>query len=253
MTPAAIDRAEAVRVRAVVTAETVRPADILPRKAAVAVGKASPAVATVSAITPTITAAVFSILLTAADYGAGLIACRFAPFRESTMDEEAVALGALKCGGYSKARQCDVDMLLSVVRADRFATGLSLRKTGQRMSPEAVTALGFRSSLIMTEEFWDSLTVLGRADPRSAAQSIVSAYWAIVAHDRQLRQGLRVFGSDAMVQIYPNNTLAGPCQACIELAKKPVPWTEAPAGPLPRCPHPEECSLTWRFVIIFDE
>lgn len=57
-----------------------------------------------------------------------------------------------------------------------------------------------------------------------------------------------VMGNDTMIQVYANNMAAGPCSACTALAANPVPLSLAPSGPLPSCPHPDQCALHWRTI-----
>lgn len=59
-------------------------------------------------------------------------------------------------------------------------------------------------------------------------------------------------GADAQVQVHANSMAAGPCAACLEMASEPIPLGSAPTGPLPECPHPDQCVLRFHVVISFD-
>lgn len=75
--------------------------------------------------------------------------------------------------------------------------------------------------------------------------------WQMTPEDRHRKKvddRIEIFGPEVMVQVYANNMLAGPCDSCIALAKRPVPISLAPSGPLPDCPHPDQCALWWRSI-----
>lgn len=66
---------------------------------------------------------------------------------------------------------------------------------------------------------------------------------------RQIDRIRNVFGDGARIQVHPNNMAAGPCRGCIELSREPIPLSRAPLGPLPECPHPDQCVLLFRSVM----
>lgn len=102
----------------------------------------------------------------------------------------------------------------------------------------------------MSEEFLAILTDKGLSDPIEAAQVIVSAYLSRVAQTKAINRAAQA--GITMVEMIPNNMAAGPCQACLKLAEKPIPIKQASLGPLPGCPHPRQCKLWTRSVLSFD-
>lgn len=46
-----------------------------------------------------------------------------------------------------------------------------------------------------------------------------------------------------------NNMAAGPCSACLEIAKCIYPASEAPLMPLDECPHPDQCIGNYRLEL----
>jgi len=71
-------------------------------------------------------------------------------------------------------------------------------------------------------------------------------------HARRVHRTRDAMGDDAKVLVYANNMAAGPCPACLNLAKNPILLFKAPSGPLPSCPHPDQCVLHWRVVSEFE-
>lgn len=75
---------------------------------------------------------------------------------------------------------------------------------------------------------------------------------ALNAHERRVARTREAMGDEAMIQVVANTMAAGPCEACQRLAAKPVPLSMAPSGPLPECPHPDQCVLHWRTHYVLD-
>lgn len=130
------------------------------------------------------------------------------------------------------------------------ADGKGLRRYGTRMSADDLRANGMRGNTICTHEFLQVLSPIGRQDPLESAHHIMSRIGA--RHQGIRRRGEYLDHGFQMVEVIPNNMAAGPCQACLTLAKKPIPATEAPLGPLDECPHPNQCRLWTRAILEFD-
>lgn len=152
--------------------------------------------------------------------------------------------------GMTLGRDADMAFIASAIGGNAFAKGIDLRRHGTPLPADKVRQLGLRSSTILTAEYMSILTPQGVAEPVDAAQFIVSAYLSEGSGARQL--ALRREAGIVRVHVIPNNMAAGPCPACIELAKHPIPVEQAPTGPLPQCPHPTQCKLWTRSVLDWD-
>lgn len=157
---------------------------------------------------------------------------------------------ALTQDGLSHGRDEDLAFVRAALDGNQSARGVDLRRHGTPVSAERLRQLGVRSNAIMSEEFLAILTDKGLSDPIEAAHFIASAYFGRVAQTKAISRAAQA--GITMVEVIPNNMAAGPCQACLKLAKRPIPIEQAPLGPLPQCPHPSQCVLHTRSVLTFD-
>jgi len=157
---------------------------------------------------------------------------------------------ALTQEGFSHGRDEDVAFVRDALDANQSARGIDLRRHGTPASAERLRQVGVRSNAIMSQEFLAILTDKGLSDPIAAAHVIASAYLGRAAQTKALSRPAHA--GITMVEVIPNNMAAGPCRACLKLAKKPIPIEQAPIGPLPECPHPSQCKLWTRSVLSFD-
>ncbi len=156
---------------------------------------------------------------------------------------------ALTQDGLIHGRDEDLAFVRAALDGNQYARGVDLRRHGTPASEDRLRQLGVRSNAIMSEEFLGILTNKGLSDPFEAAHVIASAYFGRVAQTKAINRA-----TDAgitMVEVIPNNMAAGPCHACLKLAKKPIPIEQAPIGPLPDCPHPTQCKLWTQSVLSF--
>lgn len=125
---------------------------------------------------------------------------------------------------------------------------IDLRRHGEQLSPDALREMGLRANSVLTHEFLAILNEQGRADPIQAANLIYRGVFGLAAHGERMARTVAAIGDAAMVQVIANNMAAGPCPACIKLARRPIPLSQAPSGPLPDCPHPTQCVLHWSVI-----
>lgn len=52
-------------------------------------------------------------------------------------------------------------------------------------------------------------------------------------------------GKEAPVQLHPSNMAAGPCQACITVARQSHSVSTAPLPPFAECDRPDQCGCLW--------
>ena len=154
--------------------------------------------------------------------------------------------------GLSEGSDADIAFLRGALSGVEWPKGITIRKHGTPLTKDELKSLGYRSNLILSRECLAVLSEQGRRDPVESTQFIVSAVESRVAFLRQMANTLSAVGSDTMIQVYANTMAAGPCAACTAIAAKPVPLTMAPSGPLPECPHPDQCQLFWRTHLTFD-
>lgn len=149
--------------------------------------------------------------------------------------------------GMTLARTEDMAFIFSAIGNNAFAKGIDLRRHGAPLPADQVRKLGLRATAIVTAEYIAILTPQGVAQPIDAAQFIVSAYLSALNAGQQTnrREGAGI----TQVQVIPNTMAAGPCHACINLAKHPIPLEQVPTGPLPECPHPTQCKLLTKSVL----
>lgn len=151
---------------------------------------------------------------------------------------------ALRVCGYSLGRPEDVAFARRAM-SDQGGEATSLRKAGSVLAKDELRDLGIRSNVIVSREFLEVLTEKGRKDPIRAAQSIASKFLGRrIARDR-VKRTMAAMGVDCRIKVLPNNMAAGPCPACIDLAKTSIPIQQTPLGPLDECPHPDQCVLHW--------
>ena len=183
---------------------------------------------------------------------------------------ESVTIQVKAAPAHREVKTTDVDIIQSVMTAmpecksdaasalwvseainvGGAADGKGLRRYGTRMSADDLRANGMRGNTICTHEFLQVLSPIGRQDPSESAHHIMSQIGARYQGIR--RRGEYLDHGFQMVEVIPNNMAAGPCQACLTLAKKPISSTEAPLGPLDECPHPNQCRLWTRAILEFD-
>ena len=166
--------------------------------------------------------------------------------RQSLLDDDYRR--ALTAVGLAKGTDVSVAFLKAALKGVDWPKGIALRKFGDQISREELKDLGYRPNLILTHQCWEILTDEGRKDPVHSTQAIVSEIEARSAHLRKMGNARLAVGNDAMIQVYANNMASGPCSACTALAANPVPLSLAPSGPLPSCPHPDQCALHWRTI-----
>ncbi len=157
---------------------------------------------------------------------------------------------ALTQDGLSHGRDEDLAFVRAALDGNQYARGVDLRRHGTPASAERLRQLGIRSNAIMSEEFLAILTDKGLSDPIEAAHAIASACLSRAAQTEAISRADHA--GITMVEVIPNNMAAGPCQACLKLAEKPIPIEQAPLGPLPGCPHPGQCKLWTRSLVSFD-
>jgi len=149
---------------------------------------------------------------------------------------------ALTQSGLSYGRDSDIAFVRRAI-----AKGSELRKTGTPLDGQRLKHLGYRRNVIITTEFLDILTEKGCAEPRRASQCIMSAYQSKIACLNRI--GRMRHAGISEVRVLPNNMAAGPCPACLSLSERDMPIEQAPSGPLPGCPHPDQCFILFRSVI----
>lgn len=169
------------------------------------------------------------------------------PYEAATDLSDDQIRRALTQGGLSHGRDRDIAFVRQAIGGKPFAKGIDLRKSGIPAPIERLCELGLRSNAVASVEYLSILSDTGLTNPIEAAQFITSAYQRqlseINASGRRRHAGIR------RVRVVPNNMAAGPCAACLKLAQRDIPASEAPIGPLPECPHPSQCSLHVRAVL----
>lgn len=128
-----------------------------------------------------------------------------------------------------------------------FPKGIDLRRHGTQLNKATLKRMKVRPTAMLTAEYLAILTPAGLAAPIEAARFLVSAYQGRIAATNAL--GRAEHADVEFVEVIPNNMAAGPCAACLKMAEKPVPIAEAPAGPLPNCPHPTQCVIRTRSLL----
>lgn len=130
--------------------------------------------------------------------------------------------------------------------------GMQLRTHGKLMDPDTLAENGMRRNVKCSVPFYAMLNDRGRSDPINAARAIASMIGEIAAKERNIANTVSALGKNCKVEVIPNTMAAGPCHACTDLAKAPIPIQQAPRCALPSCPHPEQCYLHFRSVLAFD-
>lgn len=175
----------------------------------------------------------------------------FPPVPKVSPDDEDYAT-ALAQSSYSVASPENINFLKAALDGEEWPKGITLRKHGQQLTKDELRALGLRANTILSRECLDILTPSGREDPIHTTQAIVSALLNKRAAKQSLANGSHLFDDGSRIQVYANNTAAGPCPSCLALAEKPVPRSMAPMGPLLDCPHPDQCVLRYRSLLDFE-
>ncbi len=172
----------------------------------------------------------------------------WAPYEPVTVlpDEEVHA--ALVQTGLCHGRDEDLAFVKAAIGGTPFAKSIDLRRHGTQLDKATLKAMKVRPTAMLTAEYLAILTPAGLADPIEAAQALTSAYLGRIAVTNSL--GRAEHAGVEFVEVIPNNMAAGPCAACLKLAEKPVPIAEAPKGPLPECPHPKQCVIRSRSILI---
>jgi hypothetical protein len=146
--------------------------------------------------------------------------------------------------GLCHGRDEDIAFVEAALAGNKFAKGIGLRRHGTQIEAAALRAMKIRANASLTAEYLAILTPAGREDPIRTAQVLVSAYLSCLAGTNAA--GRAAHAGIELVEVIPNNMAAGPCAACLQLARKPIPLADAPAGPLSECPHPDQCVLRWQ-------
>lgn len=171
----------------------------------------------------------------------------FAPYqRVSKLTDDDVRT-ALTQAGLSHGRDADIAFVRRAIGSNRFAKGIDLRRCGEPAPIKTLRELKIRANAVLSVDYLAILTAKGLANPIETAQFLVSAYQSLLAGTNAVGRSAHA-GIDH-VKVIPNNMAAGPCPACLKLARYPIPVADAPTGPLPECPHPTQCQLRTRAVV----
>lgn len=172
----------------------------------------------------------------------------WAPYEPVTVLPDEEVRAALVQTGLCHGRNEDVAFVKAAIGDTSFAKGIDLRRHGRQLDKPTLKAMKVRPTAMLTAEYLAILTPAGLADPIEAAQFLTSAYLGQIAVTNAL--GRTEHAGVEFVEVIPNNMAAGPCAACLKMAEKPVPIAEAPKGPLPECPHPRQCVIRSRSLLI---
>jgi len=110
-----------------------------------------------------------------------------------------------------------------------------------------------RANAICSIEIFEAMTPEARADAVFSAQSIVTALMSWQSAAGKIERTLQAMGPGTRIKVHPNKMAAGPCAACLKLSSEAQPLSAAPMGPLPACPHPDQCVLHWRALSEFED
>lgn len=163
--------------------------------------------------------------------------------RVSKLNDHAVRT-SLTEAGLSHGRDADIAFVRQAIGSNQFAKGIDLRRCGEPAPIQTLRELGVRANAVLSVDYLAILTPKGLADPIETAQFLVAAYQSRLAGANAVDRAAQA-GIDR-VMVIPNNMAAGPCPACLKLARHPIPAAKAPTGPLLECPHPTQCVLRYR-------
>ena len=134
----------------------------------------------------------------------------------------------------------------------RFVTYDDLRKQGDLLDKDALKALGLRSNVKLSAQFFGTLNQRGRADPLGAAGVIGLAISKALGTLRDLGK-MEAAGID-MAKFHASNMAAGPCAAAAKLDGQTVPVFGAEMLPFETCPHPDQCACRYQaWLSILDD
>jgi len=154
---------------------------------------------------------------------------------------------SLTQAGLSNGTDADIAFVRRAIGDNPFAKGIDLRRCGEPAPIKKLRDLKVRANAVLTVDYLAILTAKGLADPIETAQFLVSAYQSRLAGTNAI--GRAAHAGIERVEVIPNNMAAGPCTACLKLARHPIPASAAPTGPLLGCPHPTQCRLWTRAVL----
>lgn len=173
----------------------------------------------------------------------------WAPYEPVTISPDEAVRAVLVQTGLCHGRDEDVAFVKAAIGGTAFAKGIDLRRHGTQLDKPTLKAMKVRPTAMLTAEYLAILTPAGLADPIEAAQLLTTAYLGQMAGTNALSRAAHA--GIEFVEVIPNTMAAGPCSACRKIAEKPVPVAEAPIGPLPDCPHPTQCNLSFRSILAF--
>jgi hypothetical protein len=67
------------------------------------------------------------------------------------------------------------------------------------------------------------------------------------ANAKPVRRALKAIGPHRLT-LEPSNMAAGPCEACLEVAKREWSAAGAPMPPFDGCSWPDQCACQWRIA-----
>lgn len=144
--------------------------------------------------------------------------------------------------GLTNGRRSDIDFYLAAYHRDQFR-GDAMRKIGTAMTLDRKRELGLNSRAIFTEEFWETLSEQGRADPIATAWMLSAPANTRIGNRDHLHQ-LHALDMNAVLMASP--MAAGPCEWAKAVNEQAFDPAEAPLPPVIQCPHPEQCACTYR-------
>lgn len=148
----------------------------------------------------------------------------------------------------TRERESDFHFIASVfrraLREDLFVTDMEIRSYGTRMPRERLRSLKLRTNVILTEEFFDCLTMEARQGPIEAAGTIARSVNAGLFTRRDVASYARNLGEDWPVVLVPSVAAYGPCEVAASSAAQ-YSSIEAPTLPLRHCTWPGQCACRY--------